>query len=83
METIFCFSSLISVAAFCLNRICNENPAETERNVSTLLLCSNDFATVLLLQRFRNGTEMVHLQRNTFETVQKRSTCNETIVCNG
>jgi hypothetical protein len=31
-------------------------------NISTLPLWSNDFATVL--QRFRNGTETVHLQRN-------------------
>jgi hypothetical protein len=79
METIYRFYSL-TIATFYLKQICNENPAEKERNVSTLLW-NNDFATVL--QRFRNGTETVHLQRNAFETVQKRSTCNETIVCNG
>jgi hypothetical protein len=33
----------------------------------------------LATKHFRNGTEMVHLQRNTFEMVQKWSTCNETL----
>jgi hypothetical protein len=55
--------SLISVATFCLKRICNENPAETERNISTFVkqrLCNG---------RYYNGTETVHLQRNGTETV--------------
>jgi hypothetical protein len=42
MEMIFRFYSLVSVATFCLKQICNENPAETERNVSTLLFFFNE-----------------------------------------
>jgi hypothetical protein len=41
------------------------------------------FYSSFVTQRFCNGTEMVHLQRNAFGTVQKLPSWNERIVCNG
>jgi hypothetical protein len=74
--TIFRYYLLISVATFCLKR--NENPAEMERNVSILFfkfVKQRFFYDItmrskwyrngpLVTKRFRNGSEMVHLQRN-------------------